>query len=116
LDNQLVIFRTSITLLGDVGLSRRQGGNEMAMDTGKPETHASATGRVVGQAGGMVNDIKNEVKHEVSRIYATNEPVDPSQSDHVMRRHVSGLSITFFVLIGLFLVAAIAGIAMFGHH
>jgi hypothetical protein len=112
-----------MTSLGDVGLSCRQGGNEMTMDIGRPETktHASVTGRVVGQAGGMVNDIKSEVKHEVSRIYAANEPVDSSQSDHVVRKHVTGLSITFFVVIGLFLVAAIAGIAiagiaMFGHH
>jgi hypothetical protein len=86
----------------------------MAMYSAEPEAEPHAS--VKDQATDMVNDVKSEVKHEVRQIHAAKEPVDPSQSDHVVRRHVTGLSITFFVLIGLFLVAAIAAIAIFGHH
>jgi hypothetical protein len=92
---------------------------QMAMDTGKrkEEPHES----VADQAHNMVDDISSEIKHEASRIHAIKAPVDSTQSDHVVRRHVTGLSITFFALIGLFLIAAIAaivigGTAMFGHH
>jgi hypothetical protein len=87
---------------------------QMAMDTEnrKTEPHES----IADQASNMVDDISSEVKHEASRIHAVKEPVDSSQSDHVVRRHVTGLSITFFALIGLFLIAVIAGIALFGHH
>jgi hypothetical protein len=80
----------------------------------KPEHNTSVT----DQAKDMVTDIKSEVAHEIRHINAAKEPVDPSQSDHVVRRHVAGLSISFFVLILIFLVAVIAGIAIYehGHH
>ncbi len=45
-----------------------------------------------------------------------NEPVDPTHTDTVVRRHVAGLSISFFLLIALFLLAAIVGIAIYAHH
>ena len=61
----------------------------------------------------MVHDIAGEVQHEVHNIRYVKEPVDPTQSDHVVRRHVNGLSISFFVFIALFLVAVIAGIALY---
>jgi len=78
------------------------------------EPHTSVT----GQAKDMVADIKSEVSHEVHRIHSVKEPVDPSQSDHVVRRHAAGLSISFFVVIALFLVVVIAGIAIYTqtHH
>jgi len=90
----------------------------MATYAERPETesHTGPTGQMTDQAKEMVKDIHSEVKHEMSRIHAAKEPVDASQSDHVVRRHVTGLSITFFVLIGLFLVAVIVGIAIFGHR
>jgi len=73
---------------------------------------------ITNQAKNMVQDIKSEVTHEVHRIHAVNEPVDPSHSDHVVRRHVAGLSISVFVVIGLFLDVVIAGIAIYtyAHH
>jgi hypothetical protein len=66
----------------------------------------------------MVQDVKGEVAHEVHRIHTVKEPVDPTQNDHVVRRHVAGLSISFFIGIGLFLVAVIVGIAIYSqmHH
>lgn len=81
----------------------------MSMYAEKSETHTS----VADRARGLVDDIKSEVTHEVHRIHAVKKPVDPTQSDHVVRRHVAGLSISFFVVIGLFLVAVIAGIAIY---
>ena len=60
--------------------------------------------------GSMVDDISSEVKHEVHNIHYAKEPVDPTHSDRVVRRHVAGISISFFVAILVFLVAVIAGI------
>ena len=95
----------------------------MAQRAERPETetYPEIPNQVKGEAREMLNDVKGEVKHEIHRIHTAKEPVDPSQSDHVVRKHVNGLSITFFLLIGLFLVVAIAGIAIggstiFGHH
>jgi hypothetical protein len=81
----------------------------MAMYAEKSDSNTSVT----DQARGLVEDIKSEVKHEAHRIHVAKEPVEPSHSDHVVRRHVAGLSISFFVVIGLFLVAVIAGIAIY---
>ena len=85
----------------------------MATYIDKPETESHQG--VKDQASEMVHDIKGEVQHEINHIHVAKEPVDPSQSDHVVRRHVAGLSITFFVVIVLFLIAAIAGIAIYTH-
>jgi hypothetical protein len=67
------------------------------------------------QTGSMVDDIASEVKHEVHNIRYVKEPVDPTQSDQVVRRHVTGISISFFILIAIFLVAVIAGVAIYEH-
>jgi hypothetical protein len=75
------------------------------------ESHPS----VKDQAGRMVQDIQGEVKHEIEDIHAVKEPVTPSHSDHVVQRHVAGLSISFFVMIVLFLLIVIAGIAIYTH-
>jgi hypothetical protein len=68
------------------------------------------------QAGAMVNDIGAEMKYEARHMRNASEPVDPTHTDRVVRRHVAGLSISFFVLIALFLLAAIVGIAIYAHH
>jgi len=73
------------------------------------------------QSGDQVDDnlftaVKDEVKHEASRIGSSKEPVDPTQSDVLVQKHFSGLVITLLVLVVIFLVAAIAGIAIFWHH
>jgi hypothetical protein len=85
----------------------------MATYTDKPETNPPAS--VAGQASTMVRDVKGEVAHEIRRIHQEKEPVDPTQSDHVVRRHVAGLSISFFIAIALFLLVAIAGIVIYTH-
>ncbi len=66
----------------------------------------------------LIQDVTSEVKHEVSRIQRGKEPVDPTHSDRLVRRHVAGLSIWFFIAIALFLIVAIAGIMVYTgtHH
>jgi hypothetical protein len=88
----------------------------MATYTEKPESEPQA--KVKDQAAAMIQDVRGEVQHEISHIQASKEPVGPSQSDHVVRRHVAGLSITFFVVIALFLMIVIAGFAIYTytHH
>jgi hypothetical protein len=86
----------------------------MAADTDKTATGTHTT--VQGQASDMVADVKNEVQREAHDIQADKEPVHPSHDDHVVRRHVNGLTITFFVAIVVFLAAIIAGYLIFGHH
>lgn len=75
----------------------------------RADSHTS----IPDQAKNLVQDVKGEVKHEIHRIHAVNEPVDPTHSDHVVRRHTAGLSISFFVAIGLFLLIVIGGIAIY---
>jgi hypothetical protein len=70
---------------------------------------------VKDQTKDLIQDVSREVKHEVSRIHTHKEPVDPSQSDHVVRRHVPGLSIWFFIAIALFLIVASAAIMIYTH-
>jgi hypothetical protein len=74
-----------------------------------PDSDAS----VKDQAKDLIQDVSSEVKHEANRIQDSKEPVDPSQSDHVVRRHVAGLSIWFFIAIALFLVVVTAAIMIY---
>ena len=60
--------------------------------------------------------VKHEVKHEISNIRDNKEPVDPTQSDVLVQKHVNGLVITLFCLVAVILIAAIAVIALHGHH
>src|ERR1700744_4153091 len=63
--------------------------------------------------GSMVEDLKQEVKHEVHNMHYVKEPVDPTHSDRVVRRHVAGISISFFVAILVFLAAVMAGVYLY---
>jgi hypothetical protein len=72
-----------------------------------------ATDQVKDQTEDLIQDVSHEVKHEANQIQASKVPVDPSHSDHVLRRHVAGLSIWFFIAIALFLVVATAAIMIY---
>lgn len=73
---------------------------------------------VADQTRDLIDDVAGEMKHEANQIKTRKEPVDPSQSDDVVRRHAAGLSIWFFLAIGLFLVIVMAGIMIYtsSHH
>ncbi len=68
--------------------------------------HAS----VKEQVAGLYKDLAHEVEREVA------PPHDSSQSDSLVQKHVTGISITFFVLISLFLAAAIFAVGLYVRH
>ncbi len=73
---------------------------------------ASATdshSTVKDQAVDLYKDFEREVKREV------HDPLDSSQGDLLVRKHVNGLAITLFILIAVFLLAAIVGYATYTH-
>ena len=70
--------------------------------------------RVVTQpSGSLASDFTGEVKQEIEEIKATGDPVNPSQSDVLIQKHVTGLAVSFFVLIGLFLLLVIVGFFLY---
>jgi hypothetical protein len=70
------------------------------------ETHESVKDQVVE----LFHDLDTEVEREVAA------PHDSSQSDVLVQKHLNGLAISFFVLIAIFLVAAIVGITLYTHR
>jgi hypothetical protein len=64
----------------------------------------------------LVHDVRSEVAHEAGQIRDTGAPVTRSHSDHVVRRHVFGLSVGFFVAILVFLALVLIGVLIFGRH
>lgn len=64
----------------------------------------------------LIQAVKTEVSHEVHNIQRTKEPVDPTQSDVLVQKHFSSLVMILLGLVVVFLIAAIVGVWMFGHH
>jgi hypothetical protein len=64
----------------------------------------------------LLTAVKDEVKHEVHNIEYTKEPVDPTHSDVLVQKHVSGLFITLLIFVAVVLLLAIGGIALYTHH
>jgi hypothetical protein len=56
------------------------------------------------------------MRHELANIEQSKEPVEPGQSDVLVQKHVNGLFIMVLSLVALFLIAAIAGIAIYTHR
>jgi hypothetical protein len=70
------------------------------------ETTVEPHPTVKEQVTELSRDMEHEAKGEIHR------PHDLSQSDNVVKKHISGLAISFFVLIALFLVGVIIVIAL----
>ncbi len=64
---------------------------------------------------GFGSDLKREVTSEAHEMDATRNLVDPNQTDELVQKHVTGLSISLFVIIALILLAAIGGIYWYSH-
>jgi hypothetical protein len=64
---------------------------------------------------GFGRDLKSEVKSEVAEMKRTGDVVDPNHTDELVQKHVTGLSISLFVIIALVLLAAIGGIYWYSH-
>jgi len=58
----------------------------------------------------QVVELFDDLGHEAER--EIHSPHDLSQSDNLVKKHIDGLAITFFVLVALFLVGAIILIAL----
>jgi hypothetical protein len=77
----------------------------MPRQASAPDSHATVKAQAV--------DLYQDFEHEVER--EAHSPHDSSQSDVLVRKHINGLVIAFFILIPLLVLAAIAGYAMHTH-
>uniref|UniRef100_E6QK28 Uncharacterized protein n=1 Tax=mine drainage metagenome TaxID=410659 RepID=E6QK28_9ZZZZ len=77
----------------------------MPSDATEANSHATAKDQIVE----LYEDFEHEVKHEVQ------SPNDFSQSDVLVQKHINGLVIFFFILIALFVLAAIVGYVIYTH-
>jgi hypothetical protein len=71
---------------------------------------ADSRATVKEQAVELYEDFEHEVEREV------HSPHDSSQSDLLVRKHINGLAITFFILIALTVLAVIVGYAMYTRY
>lgn len=78
----------------------------MPMKASATDSHATVKDQVV--------ELYQDFEHEVER--EAHSPHDSSQSDVLVRKHINGLAITFFILIALSVLAAIVGLAMYTHY
>ena len=70
------------------------------------DTHTSVKEQVVE----FYEDFKQEVKREA------HNPLASSQGDLLVRKHLNGLVISFFVLIAVSLTVMIVGYAIYTHY
>ena len=77
----------------------------MPREASATDSHSTVKDQVVD----LYKDFEHEVKREVRA------PLDSSQGDLLVRKHVNGLAITLFILIAVFLLAAIVGYATYSH-
>jgi len=70
------------------------------------DSHSTVKDQVIE----LYTDLEREVKHEV------HNPLDSSQGDLLVRKHINGLAISFFILIVLSVFGAIVGYAMYTHY
>ena len=78
----------------------------MPREAAEANSHAT----VKDQAVELCEDFEHEVEREV------HSPHDSSQSDVLVRKHINGLVITFFILIALSVLAAIGALAIYSRH
>jgi hypothetical protein len=78
----------------------------MRREASESDSQATVTDEVV--------ELYQDFEHEVER--EAHNPPDSSQSDVLVRKHINGLVIAFFILIALFIVAAIVGYALYTHY
>jgi hypothetical protein len=78
----------------------------MPREVAETDSHSTVRDQVVE----LYEDVEHEVEREVHR------PHDSSQSDVLVRKHINGLVIAFFILIALSLLAAITAFAIYTRH
>jgi hypothetical protein len=78
----------------------------MPREAAEANSHLTVKDQVVE----LYEDFEHEVEREVQ------SPHDSSQSDVLVRKHINGLVITFFILIALSVLAAIGAVAIRFRH
>jgi hypothetical protein len=78
----------------------------MPREAAEADSHATVKDQVVE----LYEDFEHEVEREV------HSPHDSSQSDVLVRKHINGLVIFFFILIALSVLAAIGAFAIYSRH
>jgi hypothetical protein len=78
----------------------------MPREIAEADSHATVKDQVVE----LYDDFEHEVVREV------HSPHDSSQSDALVRKHINGLVIAFFILIALSLLATITALAIYTRH
>jgi hypothetical protein len=78
----------------------------MPREAAEANSHATVKDQVVE----LYEDFEHEVEREV------HSPHDSSQSDVLVRKHINGLVIFFFILIALSVLAAIGAFAIYSRH
>ncbi|HVC48381.1 MAG TPA: hypothetical protein VND90_14155 [Terracidiphilus sp.] len=73
-------------------------------------SEANAHSTVKDQAVELFEELEHEVEREV------HNPLSSTQGDLPVQKHINGLAITFFILIALFVLAAIVGYAIYTHY
>jgi hypothetical protein len=84
------------------------------MNSTVPDTHPPQNADQVDD--NLFDAVKTEVQHEIHNIEYNKEPVDPTQSDVLVQKHFPGLFIILLSFVVLALLAALSGIAIYGHH
>ena len=74
----------------------------MSREASAADSHSTVKDQVVE----LYEDLEHEVQREV------HNPLDSSQGDLLVRKHINGLAIAFFIVIALSLLAVIAVFAM----
>ena len=78
----------------------------MPREVAEADSHATVKDQVIE----LYVDFEHEVEREV------HSPHDSSQSDVLVRKHINGIVIAFFILIALSLLAAITAFAIYTRH
>lgn len=64
----------------------------------------------------VLEAVKSEMQHELAHMIDNKVPVDSTQSDVLVQKHVDGLFIVILSVVVAFLLVAIAGIYLYSHR
>ncbi len=78
----------------------------MRLDDDRSYSHTTIRDQIIY----LAEDLEDEVKRETRAV------PDSSLSDMLVQRHVTGLAVSFFILIALFLLLAMGAIAFYGYR
>jgi hypothetical protein len=78
----------------------------MPKEASAADSHSTVKNQVV--------ELYKDVEHEAKREAHT--PLASSEGDLLVRKHINGVAITFFIMTVLLVMAAIVGYAIYTHY